>query len=147
MTNLDTATIWLYPLFLLTGLVLSGCLSVLVKRVQRQGQTTCKDQAPYVLITIASSITLVVCFQAMFLRFHGVEVKPDRIELVYVWPRPRSLISVESFERAEVSLDRSGKGDIKVITKEGTFRSAVFSRTINAEEVKSSLEKWAMSHR
>ena len=147
MITLDTATLWLYPLFLLAGLVLVSCVSVLVTRAIRQDQANRKDRTPYVLVAITSSVTLFFCFQTMFLRFRGVEVKPEHIELVYAWPRPRMLIPSQSFQRAEVFRDRKNNGHLEVVTKDRVFRSTGFSRTVNAEEVKSSLEKWAVSRR
>jgi hypothetical protein len=147
MITLEPLAPWLYPFFLMAGFASIGCLSMIARRVIGPCQSNRKTRTPYVLIAVTSSITTYYCFESMFLRFHGLEIGPAQVELVYVWPRPRVRIRPELFERVEVSRDRKGNSDVNVITKEGSFRSVPFSRTVKAEEIQSSLEKWVVAQR
>ena len=147
MITLDKLTLLAYPLFLLAAFGLLSCIVALVRRAKQSNLEKWKDRTPYVLISITTFIAMSFLFQQMFLRFRAVETKPDQIELVYVWPRPRTVISAQSFQSAQVFRDRKRNGHLDLVTTQGTFGSVGFSRSVNAEELRISLEKWAASHR
>lgn len=142
----ESLTVWLYPLSIVFGIVFLGALLGLVKRAKQPLQEKKTDRTPYLLTLITSAIALFMCFEMMFLRFSSLEIKSEKIEISYVWPRPSISIPKSSFRLVEVSRDSKGRGNLTVVTKDGSYKSAAFNRFLDAEGIKVTLEEWAVSN-
>ncbi|HEY2987751.1 MAG TPA: hypothetical protein VGL11_08495 [Candidatus Binatia bacterium] len=72
---------------------------------------------------------------SMFDRFHAIAIAPDRIELVYMWPRPwRAIQRSDLVDVRGVGAYRTC-GYMEIETREGIFKSVNFKKCEVAEEI------------
>jgi hypothetical protein len=146
LKNLDDFPPWsLYPLMIL---VMVGCVVALVILVrslrpaahkQRAGRKSARFSGTSFFFLIASSWALWFLSTSMFDRFHAMAIEADRIELMYLWPRPPEIIRRADLVEVKIIPAYRTCGHLLVATREGVFHSVNFKRCKVAEEIQERL--------
>lgn len=145
--SLDDTPHWIvYAIFVVSA---AAFLFFIVSFIVQRLGAIYYPKAPY--RTSGSTILvlfMVVCggvvtwflFASMFVHFHAVYITPDRIELVYFWPRSRLSIETSALRSADVIRYRSGGGHLEIATDQHVFSSVDFRRFTIANEIHAEVE-------
>ena len=145
-----------WPIYLVAIVCLASFIAAVVALIRRRRMAL---QIPAELRPMArrpgASVFYVVmagiasCFfvTSMFFRFHAVSIGPDRVELVYFWPRPVARIEMAALERVEVVPYRKRGGYMQIATHDGVFRSVDFRQMTVAAEIRAALTEQAAPQR
>jgi hypothetical protein len=79
-------------------------------------------------------------FSSMFIKFHAVVINPDRIELVYFWPRSHRVIETSALRGVNVIHYQRRGGYLEISTDQRVFRSVDFRQFTIADEIHDQLE-------
>src|SRR5262245_1876241 len=98
-----------------------------------------KSTSPCLLPAVIGALTLWFFITSMFFRFHAVALGSDRVELIYLWPRPRTIIQMTDLEGVKFIPALRRGGYIEFTTRENVFHSVSFRQTKVALEVEKTL--------
>lgn len=148
MMILDDIAHW--PVYLVGIAILVGFIAAVVGLVHRQRMISrvpaklrpiFRQTGVSVLYVVTGGIASCFFITSIFFRFHAVSIGPDRIELVYYWPRPAVCIEMTALERVEVVPYRRSGGYMEIATHDGVFRSVDFGQMTVAAEIRAALTK------
>lgn len=72
---------------------------------------------------------------SMYLRFHAVGIDPERIELVYFWPRPPVVLNVNDLRSVKLVRAHRPCGHMEIATEHDLLLSVNFKKCERADEV------------
>jgi hypothetical protein len=98
-----------------------------------------KSISPCLFPAFIGALALWFFITSMFFRFHAVALGPDRVELIYFWPRPRITIQMTDLEEVKFIPALRRGGYMEFATREDVFRSVSFRQTNVALEVQKTL--------
>jgi hypothetical protein len=100
-----------------------------------------KDQKywPCLFPAVIGALALWFFITSMFFRFHAVALGSDRVELIYLWPRPPTIIQMTDLEEVKFIPALLRGGYMEFATRENAFRSVSFRQTKVALEVEKTL--------
>ena len=76
--------------------------------------------------TIAGALGLWFLGTSMYLRFHAMAIAPERLELVYFWPRPPQSIPIADLVRIELASAYRTCGHMEITSRHALYRSVNF---------------------
>jgi hypothetical protein len=139
---LDEAPPW--TTYLLALIVVGGCIvgtGISFIWLQRQAhhlktlRAMIKNTWPCLFPAVIGALALWFFIGSMFFHFHAVALAPDRVELIYCWPRPRTTINITDLEGVKFIPSLRRGGYMEFATRENVFRSVSFRQTKVAEEI------------
>jgi len=94
---------------------------------------------PCLLPAVIGALAFWFFITSMFFRFHAVALGSDRVELIYFWPQPRTIIQMTDLEGVKFTPALRTGGYMEFTTRENVFRSVSFRETKVALEVEKTL--------
>ena len=118
--------------FALTILVRSFLLSSGTSRVRLSRPR--RIARPWFFV-IAGAAAVWFLGSSMYLRFHAVSIDPERIELIYFWPRPPVVLNVNDLRSVKLARAHRTCGHMEVATEHELLLSVNFKKCERANEV------------
>jgi hypothetical protein len=98
-----------------------------------------KNTWPCLFPAVIGALALWFFITSMFFRFHAVALGSDRVELIYLWPQPPTIIQMTELEEVKFIPAFLRGGYMEFATRENAFRSVSFRQTKVALEVEKTL--------
>jgi hypothetical protein len=134
--------------YVLALVVVGGCIvgtAVSFIWLQRQAhhpktrRAMIASTGPCLFPAVIGALALWFFITSMFFRFHAVALGPDRVELIYFWPRPPTTIKMTDLEGVKFIPALRRGGYMEFATRENVFRSVSFRQTKVALEIQKTL--------
>jgi hypothetical protein len=85
--------------------------------------------------SIAGALALWFLFTAMFVWFHAIAIGSDRVDLIYLWPKPEEMIRREDIVYIKFIPSNRSCGYFELSTKDHIYKSVSFKRCETGEQL------------